>query len=347
MSPPSPSSDQQEQIADETVYPLEITMIESTDSLKDGEKFWADHHKYMWAGVNLFPREDGYLVYFNMNNDNCYDMSAGIAGEVLEINFTQVEDNGEGKYGKTIFAEVSYDRKISEVKAFADGKPLEQFFAAEDVIALNELGTGNVDWSFLIEAPEGTFNEQVIKQVNKIFEPSIQVAENVNFSAGNPNGLHCIVNSEFSKPEEMDLLMFLRHFPFREEMNTKEKRDLENADFWESDRGVNDLPYPVTKTSRKNVDEIMMKHLGITTKDLDNGSNIDYLKKYDSYYTYFSDYGPGVFICTKGEKKGKKVFLYGEAGGAGFFDNDKYTGMAKLTLYEADDRYMIESFESF
>ena len=91
---------------------------------------------------------------------------------------------------------------------------------------------------------------------------------------------------------------------------------------------------------------MLKKHLGITTKDLDNGSDISYLKKYDSYYTFFSDYGPGMFDCIKGKKRGDKVYLYGEAGGAGFLDLEDYTGMAKLTLYESGGGYMIEAFEA-
>lgn len=201
-----------------------------------------------------------------------------------------------------------------------------------------------VDWGFLRKVPEGNLNNTVLGEINRLFYPEIRVGENE--FCGNPNALHCIINSEFSKPEDMDLLMFLRHFPYREEMSAEEKTDLENSNIWTHDRGVDDLPFPTTKTSRKKADEILIRYLGITTDDLNNGSDIDYLEKYDSYYTYFSDYGPGMFTCIKGFKKDHKVYLFGEAGGAGFFNLDDYTGMAKLTLYEAGDGYMIEAFEA-
>ena len=39
-----------------------------------------------------------------------------------------------------------------------------------------------------------------------------------------------------------------------------------------------------------------------------------YLPEYDAYYNYTSDFGPGIFTCTWGERNDDLIRLYQETG---------------------------------
>ncbi|NCB50284.1 MAG: hypothetical protein EOM54_00185 [Clostridia bacterium] len=56
-----------------------------------------------------------------------------------------------------------------------------------------------------------------------------------------------------------------------------------------------------------------------------------YLKEYDAYYNFTSDAGFGSFTCTRGERQGDIVFLYGQT--------------AALTLVMQDDGFLFLSHQ--
>ncbi len=62
-----------------------------------------------------------------------------------------------------------------------------------------------------------------------------------------------------------------------------------------------------------------------------------YLEEYDAFYNFTSDFGPGAFICSGGEKQGGVIRLWSDAGPAAK-ERDV------LTLREEGGRYLIQSF---
>ena len=72
-----------------------------------------------------------------------------------------------------------------------------------------------------------------------------------------------------------------------------------------------DMPVPISKYPARLVNAVLKEYAGITAADLDT-SDVAYLSEYDAYYNYTSDFGPGMFTCTRGERKSDMVYLYEE-----------------------------------
>jgi len=81
-----------------------------------------------------------------------------------------------------------------------------------------------------------------------------------------------------------------------------------------ADVTMDGMPVPIHKFSVETVNQALEKHMGITLDDL-NGVGVDeliYLKEYDAYYNFTSDFAAGFFVCTHGEIYGDIVRLYGD-----------------------------------
>ena len=72
------------------------------------------------------------------------------------------------------------------------------------------------------------------------------------------------------------------------------------------------MPVPVHKYPKRLVDLILGEYAGVSTADL-NTEGVAYLPEYDAYYNYTSDFGPGMFVCTRGERDGDTIWLYSES----------------------------------
>lgn len=93
------------------------------------------------------------------------------------------------------------------------------------------------------------------------------------------------------------------------------------------------MPVPVHKYPKRLVDLILGEYAGISTADL-NTKDVAYLPEYDAYYNYTSDFGPGMFVCTRGERDGDIIRLY------------SVNGTDLLTLRQVDDTsYQIVSLQ--
>lgn len=88
---------------------------------------------------------------------------------------------------------------------------------------------------------------------------------------------------------EFDALAALPDIPWQEEINTLG---------WTSPA---DLPVPVHRILRSSVDEALERYAGITSTDLTNTEGTLYLAEYDAWYTFTSDFGPGMFVCAGGQ----------------------------------------------
>ena len=153
---------------------------------------------------------------------------------------------------------------------------------------------------------------------------------------GNPisvNPVSGFFSSYYDDVRNMDFEEFMRYFPedgsFASDAEFEALKIVEAWPFdWVETR--DDMPVPIHKYQARIVDMVLKEYAGITTADL-NTSDVAYLADYDAFYNYTSDFGPGMFTCTRGEVDGDIVRLYEE------FE----TGTDMLTLRKVGDNYMI------
>ena len=134
------------------------------------------------------------------------------------------------------------------------------------------------------------------------------------------------VQGYYDRPEEMNAAAFLYYFPSRILITDEAEYD-DLKELWAS-RGINiregakikDHPVPLHKIPKEMVNEALEKYMGITVEDLMNSdldtlaeNGVDYMEKYDCFYSEASDSIGNGFVCTSGEKfSDGTVVLYSE-----------------------------------
>ena len=126
--------------------------------------------------------------------------------------------------------------------------------------------------------------------------------------------ISCFFTSCYDDVRELDFSNWMWYFPGDgtaapvTEAEFEALKNTEGFPFREVEN-LASMPSPIQKDSRSSVDAVLMQYAGITTADLDT-SAVDYLPEYDAYYTYASDFGPGVFRPCYGERSGDTVTLW-------------------------------------
>ena len=168
---------------------------------------------------------------------------------------------------------------------------------------------------------------------NDWFEPIVQDKQ------GNDIGVNvrcCFLTSYYDDVTELNFEEFMRYFPGDGSRTSEaEFEALREVDGWPFDwvESLEKMPVPVHKFPKRLVDLILGEYAGISTEDLDT-SAVAYLPEYDAYYNYTSDFGPGMFVSSRGERDGDTIRLYSVNG----------TGL--LTLRQVDDTsYQIVSLQ--
>ena len=172
-----------------------------------------------------------------------------------------------------------------------------------------------------------------IAQVNEAFAP---FDERENGSYMNP--VCSFFTSYYERPEDLNLVEFLRYFGLGNGPveDGPEFEALKAAEGWPFHVDhLDQMPVPIHRYSRADVDAYLEEHAGITTADLTtfpvSSADLLYLPEYDAFYNFTSDAGPGVFICEAGRREGALLILTG--------------GSAELTLEKtAAGRYLFRSF---
>jgi beta-lactamase regulating signal transducer with metallopeptidase domain len=164
-----------------------------------------------------------------------------------------------------------------------------------------------------------------VAQYNKTFEQPL-------YAGYNP--LTLFLTSYYDRPEDINLVKFLWYIPPETEVTDgPEFEAIKAHKSWigPPDAELGELPFPIHRVPAAAVNEVLQKYADITLGDLSGvgTEKLTYLEEYDAYYTYTSDWGPGSFICTRGEKQGDIVRLYGD--------------MAVLTLKIQGDSFLIVS----
>ena len=144
---------------------------------------------------------------------------------------------------------------------------------------------------------------------NDWFEPIVQDKQ------GNDIGVNarcCFLTSYYDDVTELNFEEFMRYFPGDGSRTSEaEFEALREEDGWPYGwvESLEKMPVPVHKYPKRLVDLILSEYAGISTEDLDT-SDVAYLPEYDAYYNYTSDFGPGMFVCTRGERDVDAIRLY-------------------------------------
>ncbi len=159
-------------------------------------------------------------------------------------------------------------------------------------------------------AEKGTpLTEEEVAKVSKAFEHSV-LKDGIAYA----NLPAVFLQSTFERPEEMDAIPLLYYFP--SEMLITDEAEFEDLKaLWNlKGRGyregakIENHPVPLHKIPKSMVEEAVRKYLGIELTDLKNSdletlaeNGIDYMEKYDCFYSEASDGHGGGFTCESGE----------------------------------------------
>lgn len=203
----------------------------------------------------------------------------------------------------------------------------------------DDITIGYVDWSVLLNEPDGELSEEAVEEVNRLFEPSAAFG---NIGVNNPNGLHCFMYGSYEDVRDLDFQLFLRHFPIDSDFEEGEREILESSEAWKTlwgDWTVDDIPVPTHRFAEEDINRILEFCAGITLEDLNTETNSEVMHVGNAYYNFISDYGPGFFNCESGMKNNGELILLGES----YSDEAGKQVRTEVTLKETDGRYLIQS----
>lgn len=197
-------------------------------------------------------------------------------------------------------------------------------------------------------SPEGTGEELTAltqEEVDRVNEAYASTREQDGVVYSTP--VSGFFTSRYEAAEELDFEQFLAYFPsdgILEDGDAAEFAALTKlsnfpfhaADFDQKELRAEDLPVPTHRIFRASVDDCLSRYAGITTAELKNGTGVLYLEKYDVYYTFTSDFGPGEFHCVGGETNGDTARLWTAPREDG--------SQTVLTLRKEGDNWLIQSF---
>ncbi len=137
-----------------------------------------------------------------------------------------------------------------------------------------------------------------------------------------PSAVSGFFRSDWSDPRDLDLGELLYYFGWPEGVTPVGYNDAteeEIDDVWKAseEKSGRDLSYmrdylPCSKIPASVVDIVLEHYAGITLDDLhcDWRNEVLYLEKYDSFYSFASDFDPGSFYPEYGEREGDILTLW-------------------------------------
>ena len=148
------------------------------------------------------------------------------------------------------------------------------------------------------------------------------------------------LTSYYGNVRDLNFAEFLRYFPQDGSISDEaEFEALKNLDSWpfKQAESMDDMPVPIHKISAASVNEVLRAYGGITAADLSNTDGVFYLKDYDAYYTYTSDFGFSSFTAESGQQVENYVYLYGNL-------NDSNRSVLTLRLTPGTDGWQFVSY---
>ena len=151
-----------------------------------------------------------------------------------------------------------------------------------------------------------------------------------------------LLTSYYGNVRNLNFAEFLRYFPQDGSISDEaEFEALKNLDSWPFKRAesMEQMPVPIHKISAASVNEVLRTWGGITAEELTDTHGVFYLKDYDAYYTYTSDFGFSSFAAESGRQVEDYVYLYGN-------HNDSERSVLTLRLTPGTDGWQIVSYLS-
>lgn len=162
--------------------------------------------------------------------------------------------------------------------------------------------------------------------------------------------ISCFFTSRYNDPRDIDAQEFLAYCPGQDNLGAGDEEEFRliqtRLDWRSGDDGhlftVTELPVPCHRLPRSHINEILMKYAGITVEEMhtDWTEEALYIPETDCFYTFTSDYGPGMFIPCYGEKSGDTVTLWAAPSGDG-----KNVTSDTLVLQEQGENWQILSHQ--
>ena len=149
-----------------------------------------------------------------------------------------------------------------------------------------------------------------------------------------------LLTSYYGNVRNLNFAEFLRYFPQDGSISDEaEFEALKNLDSWpfKQAESMEQMLVPIHKISAASVNEVLRAYGGITAADLSNTDGVFYLKDYDAYYTYTSDFGFSSFAAESGQQVENYVYLYGN-------HNDSNRSVLTLRLTPGTDTWQIMSY---
>ena len=141
--------------------------------------------------------------------------------------------------------------------------------------------------------------------------------------------ISCFFTSVYLDPRDMDAEAFLQYCPAQGTLQSEDEEEFrlvqKKLDWRVGSDGhlaaVSELPVPCRRLPRTYINGILTQYAGITVEEMHTDwlAETCYIPETDCFYTFTSDFGPGVFLPCYGEKEGDVVTLwesYGETGGS-------------------------------
>lgn len=140
---------------------------------------------------------------------------------------------------------------------------------------------------------------------------------------GGATPISCFFTSQYSDPRNMDAEKFLCYCPDQGVLEAGKAGDeeefrivQEKVDwrFGEDNHlaSLEEIPVPCHRLPRSYINEILTKYAGITVEEMHTDwlEEALYIPETDCFYTFTSDFGPGMFLPCYGEKSGNIVTLW-------------------------------------
>lgn len=157
--------------------------------------------------------------------------------------------------------------------------------------------------------------------------------------------ISCFFTSTYDDPRDMDAERFLQYFPTEKTLSSEDEAEfalVQKKLNWRSGEDdhlfrVEELPVPCHRIPRAYLDEVLMKYAGIKVAEMHTDwlEYFSYIPETDCFYTFTSDFGPGMFVPYYGEKDGTIVTLWSVAQNA-----------RRLTLQKSGESWHILSLQS-
>ena len=173
--------------------------------------------------------------------------------------------------------------------------------------------------------------------------------EEHNWTVTGATEISCFFTSLYDDPRDMDAESFLQYFPSEKTLSSEDEAEFalvqKKLDWRGGEDGhlfrVEELPVPCHRIPRARLDEVLMKYAGITVDEMHTDwlECFSYVPETDCFYTFTSDFGPGMFVPSYGEKDGDTVTLWSA-------DHSPNNPAVKLTLQRSGEDWHILSHQS-